>query len=406
MGVAGFVSQVGIRVRLSTPATSFRLDIMAETTLSSGELQKLANRRGDLEFFATRANSSLGHCDLVRRNYSLPKLLLESLDSPADSWEREVSDEISHRTQRVPNGFWMPLSLLAKRDLSATLAGQGEELVEHRLSDSLISVLRPMSVVLNLGGRLIENIRSPITFPRQDTTGQISWLGEGIAVTPFSGVPQFDQVITVPRRASATTTISKQLLIQSTVDDGLANLVRQDILRSLATAIDFAALDGLGAAYNQPLGILNYPVGSGAYTAVQVVSFSADSPNWNAVVAMETALQESNVLNTDSTFGYVLSPITAGIWKTTPKNSSGEYLVDRDQKVNGCRMLASTELPNTGTGSAILGKWSELRICTFGVADIVSNPYSFAGQNVVAVTITILVDVVLAHANAFCISSG
>lgn len=146
-----------------------------KNTMTTKQLESIATDR-HLPWYATQSNSSPGYCRTVRENYSLSKLLLSSLDTPSNSWEAEVSAEIARRTQRTPSGFWVPLNALLSRDLSATVSGAGEETVEQRLSHDLVRALIPMSVVLNLGGTLVENVKSPITFPRMDTTATVQWL--------------------------------------------------------------------------------------------------------------------------------------------------------------------------------------------------------------------------------------
>jgi hypothetical protein len=57
-----------------------------------------------------------------------------------------------------------------------------------------------------------------------------------------------------PHRLGAVTAYSRQLLAQSAID--VDNVIKDDILRVMAVAIDRAVLNGTGSANNQPTGIL------------------------------------------------------------------------------------------------------------------------------------------------------
>jgi len=53
----------------------------------------------------------------------------------------------------------------------------------------------------------------------------------------------------------------------------------------------------------------------------------------------------------------------------------------------------------------VFGVWSELLIGEFGGAlELIVDPYSLAGQNMVAVTQVLMVDVAVKHPKAFCVN--
>jgi hypothetical protein len=68
--------------------------------------------------------------------------------------------------------------------------------------------------------RPLKNSAIPDSKEEGVTTAAPYWLPENTGVMPFAGVPEFDLVQTVPRRAAATTTFSRQLLLQNQVDSG------------------------------------------------------------------------------------------------------------------------------------------------------------------------------------------
>jgi hypothetical protein len=186
--------------------------------------------------------------------------------------------------------------------------------------------------------------------------------------------------------------------------------IAADIAAAIATAVDAAAINGSGTA-PQPLGILHYPVNaSGSYTyASRSASITFGGPStWPSVLAFEKVLEQGLIQN-DGSFGWAVDPTVRDKWQQAPKlagypsflweNTNDDATFGR---VNGRRAISSTQLP---AGQVILGKWSEMLICSWVGLDILVDPFSLATQAEIRIRVSLLADIQFRYLLAFCASS-
>ena len=116
----------------------------------------------------------------------------------------------------------------------------------------LIPFLDPRLQTEALGATVLRNLSGNIDFPRNDAAAAATWEGETDANAETS--PTFDRIQLTPNRLGAFTDISKQVLVQSSID--MENFIRRRLEVAIRNAVDLAAINGSGAS-NQPTGILN-----------------------------------------------------------------------------------------------------------------------------------------------------
>jgi HK97 family phage major capsid protein len=357
--------------------------------------------------FKTSRNSDPSSDRLVAANYSLAKVLRSGFG--LKGLEKEVHEELYRQAMqdgRQVAGVLVPWSVIAKRDLSVTVPPQpqsGGLLVQTDVETDLIEVLRPRSVALSLGATLMAGLKGNISWPRETEAANVAWLTENEALTP-SG-PLFDQFALVPNRVTAQTNISKMLLEQSSLN--MENVVRNNITKGIAQAIDLAVLGGSGVA-PQPLGLLNIapnaPGGANYSLTAPSVTFGGQA-TWDAVVALEANVLANNIVS-DGTAGYAMSPQTYSMWKTVPRAAGYPiFLIDDNGRTNGAPALPSSQL-SSSQQVIFSPRWSNVIIGLWGDAvDIVSDPYSNAGINQTIVTLTTLMDVGFRFALSFSYST-
>jgi hypothetical protein len=186
------------------------------------------------------------------------------------------------------------------------------------------------------------------------------------------------------------------LLRQSSLE--IENVVRTDLVDVLALAVDEAALTGLGAANNQPLGILNYPsnpAGTYNYTKRAADVTFGGPANWDAVLDLEFNCESANV-QTDGTGGYVSSPATKRKWKAAPKIAGFPSFLwesaDGEDRVNGYRALASNQL--AATDQVIFSpRWSDVVIGLWPGFDLIIDNVTYFDSGLIIVTVNLLADV-------------
>jgi HK97 family phage major capsid protein len=360
------------------------------------------------------------------KRYSLLRAIRSQLpnnNEPLAGLEKEMHEE-ALREARSANitdlaGVGVPSFFLQfqragktaqKRDLVVGTTTAGGFTVDTELGE-LIPFLRPRLAVEAAGATTLTGLTSNIDFPRNDSTTSATWEGE--TDSNADDEPSFDRVQMEPHRLGANTPFSKQLLVQSSID--VENMVRRQLERAIAEALDSAAISGdSGAVSSQPDGILNI-------NSINTVTIGTNggAMTYPKVVEMETKIATDN-----ADFGrlaYLTTPGVRGQLKTTEKAtntgmfvwSDGPLPTDPSQprvdEVNGYRAFVSTQVPSDltkGSGTdlhaMIFGNFEELIIGQWGGLDIVVDPYSQKKKAQIEITANTWWDIAARHPESFC----
>ena len=249
-----------------------------------------------------------------------------------------------------------------------------------------------------MGAMRLSGLTGNIALPRQNGASAASWLTENGAVSQTNLT--IEQVGMTPKRLAASTAWSKQLLIQESVD--VENLVRAEMARRFALAVDLAAIAGTGAN-NQPTGILAavaafYALDNSG-NANSVVTFGG-SMTWAKMVQFETQLGKNNA--DMGSIAFLTSPGVRGAAKTTTKAPNYPIFIMEAGQVNGYRLEATNQVSGD---KVIFGNWNDLIIADWAGIDVVVDPYTLATNGQVAVTSQMFMDVTLRHPESFVIST-
>ena len=344
-----------------------------------------------------------------KRPYSLTRVLKSYCKTPPklDGFELEVDQELKALNRaRSPVGKLVPIQALStlRRDLS--IAGY-PQIVQTSVGDAIIPFLRAKTICGRLGATIIDGLTGGnLRLPRAIVGGTASWLPETGGGTDAD--QSLDSFVISPKRISGSTVMSRQLVLQSSPD--IEDFVANDIANAIGVAVDNAALNGSGTA-PQPMGILHYPANaSGSYTYASRsanVTFGG-AATWPKVLSFELALEQGLIQN-DGSFGWAVDPTVRDKWQQAPKVAGypsflWENTGDDDTfgRVNGRRAISSTQLP---AGQVILGKWSEMLICSWIGVEILVDPFTLASQAEIRVRSTLLADIAFRYPLAFCASA-
>jgi HK97 family phage major capsid protein len=238
-----------------------------------------------------------------------------------------------------------------------------------------------------------------LDIPRNDADAAAVWEGENDANAETS--PTFDRIQLSPNRLGAFTDISKQVMVQSSID--MENFIRRRLNFAIAKALDYAALNGSGSG-NQPLGIL----GTSGIGSV-VGGTNGATPDWADIVDLESALTTDNA--DLGRLGYLTTPGVRGYLKKTLLDAgSGQFIWPQNAtEINGYNVGTSTQVPSDLTkGSAtaichaiIFGNWEDLIIAQWGGLDIVVDPYSGSKNALVTLVVNSWWDTAVRHPESF-----
>lgn len=329
-----------------------------------------------------------------QRPYSIASAIRSLVDPRyrGGGYESEISQELAHQRGKATQGILVPLSHPGEpHQRTWVTTGAAPTLVPTTtMAAEFIDVLRARSVVLSLGVHALSGLRGDVVIPRKTAGASASWIGaEGDSLTESS--PTFGGINLYPRTVGGLVTFSHKMLIQSSPD--IEQVVRQDLADTLATAVDQAAINGTGAV-GQPLGLLN--------SGIHQTSYSS-APTFADLVDMEGRIAANSA--DAATMAYLTTPALMATMKQTALDSgSGKFIWSAGARpgqgtVNGLPALYSANVP---TGYVLLGDWSQLIYATWGVLEILADPY---GDNFAkgSISVRALMDCNfgLRHAEAF-----
>jgi HK97 family phage major capsid protein len=265
--------------------------------------------------------------------------------------------------------------------------------------------------VKELGAQTIAGLRENVAYPKQ--TGKVTgyWVGENPGVDVADSALTLAQIPASPKTYQSSTSYSRQLLAQAVID--VDTLVREDLARDMALAVDQAAISGTGSGNNQPSGILNT-------TGVQLYNYISDAgnggaPAWDDIVIMTEKLEDVNA-----------DQLGTGAWLTTPSvksklkrtarlgNVVGFPIWEDDDTVDGFVARSTNQVPKNGTEGTgtnlhtlIRGIFETMVISMWGNGfELVVDPYRLKKQGMIELTTFMLTDVTLKYPVAFIVAKN
>jgi HK97 family phage major capsid protein len=314
-------------------------------------------------------------------------------------FERECSDAVAELVDKEARGFYVPNDYLEQRVFTVG-TGSGDQLVEtdHR-DQNYIDLLRNRLVVAAAGATFLPGLVGDVAIPKASTGTTAYWVAENGAATESAAA--FTQVSLSPKAVSAYQDISRKALIQTSpaIDD----LIMNDLAKTIALAIDYAALHGASGG-NDPTGIA---ATSGIGSVVGGTNGAA--PDWADIVKLETEVAQDNA-DINST-AYITNAKVRGKLKQTEKASGTAQFVwgDGATPLNGYKALVSNQVSSTLTKgttsdscSAIFyGDWSQLLVGMWGSLDLMADPYSLSTKGALRLVAFQDVDVAVRYAQSF-----
>ena len=310
-------------------------------------------------------------------------------DGRFGGYEAEVSEEAQKRYGRVTSGLLIPNDLQV-RDITAG-SSSGADTVATVVDSNFVDRLSNMVVVEQAGATVLSGLQGNVGIPRLTTGSTGYWVAE--TGSPTESSPVFDQISLTPKRLSVHIDVSKQLMVQSTLD--MENVLRNDILKGLAIAEDAAAIVGGGT--NEPSGILD-TTGIGNTGTGQTLSYSE---LWDCI----SEVDQDNALMGDLAW-LTSAKGRAALATTEVASGTAKFLLDNDGRVAGSPLFVSNNVPDThGTGSDgtafIFGNMADLIIGRWNGVEVLVDPYTSAHSGIVRLIVSLFTDIAVRHAESF-----
>lgn len=330
------------------------------------------------------------------KRYSLMKAI-NALANPTDvraqkaaAFEFECSRAAAEQYGVTAQGLMIPVDVLRNWNFNKRTLNSADEaalFTDDFRGGDFIDVLRNSSAVMQAGARMLSGLSGDVKIPKKLTAAAASWISTEGGDTSSTEMT-VGSVSMVPRTLGAFTDVTRQLLIQSSLD--VESLIRDDLAQAIALAIDKAGLEGSGLS-GQPTGILN------TNGVNYVAAFAAATPTFAEVVGLETALGEDNALM--GNLAYILPAGLYGALKTKEKASgTAQFVVEPGGTVNGYRAIVSNQAT---AGNLYFGNFADLLIGFFGGLDLTVDPYTNSKSGTVRIVALQSCDVAVRHAVSF-----
>ena len=356
-----------------------------------------------MHFIDVRANEESQE-KKIQSDYSFLRAIKAKVDGKQlTGVEAEIQQEAENEARSKGmsiEGISLPSFMMgvAKRDLVVGTAATAGNVVATNLGE-MVPALRPRMKVIDMGAQVMGGLVGNLNLPIGNALASATWATENATATETT--PSTSLLSLTPNRLAAFTDVSKQLLVQSSMD--VEGWVRRELSDAIARAVDLAAINGSGAS-NQPTGILNTSnIGDVAGGTNGLAPTNAN------IIELETLIATANA--DVANMGYLTTPGIRGVLKNLAlgANNAGFVWNGNGSELNGYRADVSTQVPSTLTkGSSsgvchaiVFGNWADLIIANWGMVDIIVNPYTKSKEGLVELVVNSFWDVGVKHAGSF-----
>ena len=347
------------------------------------------------------------------RNYSLKDAInLQLSKAPLSGFVAEMHEEARNEARshgKSVDGLGIPTSLAVrmisgeKRAMNATTGADGGFLVQTDVDSSIIEALRPKLVLAQAGAITLGNLEGNLDIPKNGGVS-VSWKTENGAAN--GSTPVVGRLNLTPKRVTAFTDVSRQLLAQSSV--GVERMLRDDFFNAIASAIDKVGI--LGGGTNEPTGILATAGIGAAYAggaANNSVNANGIAPIYKDLINLEKAVAVAN--GDVNQMAFLMNPQVRGVFRGTEISSgSGRFGMETNDMAAGYRAFTTTNVPNDLTkgtsdnlSAIIFGDFTQMILAQWGGLDLLVNPYTKGKEGLVEMIVHQYVDTGLRHDESF-----
>ncbi len=292
------------------------------------------------------------------RKYSLARAILTSAEiqdgAERNCLELEVSQTLEKSsTGKRHGGIFIPWNISAgefarnvprtqtRAGLDSKTSTAGTELKFIQPGDFLEFLYNQLKVT-KLGAQTVSGLRENVAFPKQTGKATGAWGAENPGSDIADSALTLGQVPSSPKTYQSSTSYSRQLLAQAVID--VDTLVRQDLARDMAIAIDLAAIAGPGGS--SPTGIMNT-------SGVQSFILAADAGNgaqatYSDIIKIAEQLEDVNADQLGDP-SWLTTPAIKSLFKLTSRlgNTIALPTWGDDNKVAGYEAESTNQVPKT-----------------------------------------------------------
>jgi HK97 family phage major capsid protein len=306
-----------------------------------------------------------------------------------DSVEWRTTCDLHERYGIPDNGFdLVPPTLMASRATltAANPIGAGF-LDDPTVVGSYIQQLLPQMNLGRLGAQAIALDKTATLIPYGTTALQPTWLTDELTATTATA-PAFGSRTATRKTILTSTTVSRQLLMQSNIDE----ILPRELSRAAAVAIDAAGIAGTGIN-GIPLGLMN--IGT-------IPSASGATMTYAMLVALMEAVANANAVSDPASLGFLTSPAVAALLKQRYFSDANLPIWVGSVPAGEIDKQAAYSSTNVPAASLIHGDFSNLLIAGWSDGlSITVDPFTGFQSGLTTVRLCVSVDFVLPNPVGF-----
>ena len=254
-----------------------------------------------------------------------------------------------------------------KRDV-VTVENEGEDVVVTDFTN-ILEPLRAKNVLVAAGARYLTGLVGDVQVPIMGASN-VTWEGE---IAPAQdGAPVFDHLKLQPKRLTAYVDVSKQFLVQDSLD--AEALIRQDIVNAINSKLEATILGSSAGTATQPQGIF--------YSESALTEIS----DFAGVCDLEADIEDANVMGECK---YVMSNKAKAAFRNMAKSTKSTQLVMENGAIDGTPVLNTSHVEGKNVA---YGDFSNLAIGQWGAIDLTVDPFSQATNGKVRLVINAFFD--------------
>ena len=356
------------------------------------------------------------HFNIMRAIRSLCAEKGQAVGGDDAGFEREISAEIGKFRGKVAQGIYVPDFIRTSTEGQETLGrpahgvidgigGNGNSLIQTNvLTGSLVESLRDALVLRErCGAQVLSGLTGNIAIPKSGKLSA-SWISqEGGDATKTN--PTFGQIEASPHSLGAYVDITRQLLIQSSLD--VQAFCTAELVYALAACLEAAAFSGSGSS-GEPTGLVGQITQAAAWS---------NTPTFDKIVNLIALARKANSYN--PSFRFIGD---ADVWSKLATTRDFELVKNVAGSENVGAIGAATRLLDVNTDKVLgrefveshlapaktllFGDFSQLVFCLWSGTDLVVDPYSNCTKGAIRVVALQDADILVRRPESFAKATG
>jgi len=286
------------------------------------------------------------------------------------------------------NDFAIPSTMMRAQTVTADGGAKGAALAGEDVR--VVEPLEPKLTIAAMGATVMNNLRGDVVLPTSGSFS-LSYVAETADVTATD--VGFAGPTLKPKRLSGVVEISKQLLLQGSID--VEAFIRKRLENAVNVAVLENALNGGGGV--EPTGL---------YSLITTnVNTTAGALTWDTAVNLETLIKSADA--TEKTLAYLSDVALMGSAKTIKKDAGSGIFLYENGGMNGQKYIASSVVPTLDAGAShplIFGDWSQMFTGFWGGMSFTIDPYTSASKGMIRIIVNVYNDIAVTNEKAFAIN--